>query len=80
MSAVRHIRTRFAIVKRAEKILGEIDKLFEDAADYGLSVAEADPHGELTAMRKGLIAMLEREGRLGIVRTTPSTFPSPEKP
>lgn len=63
-----NIPTRYAIVKRAEKMLKEIDSYFEDAADHGLSVAEADPTGEMMGWRKGIIAMLEREGRLGIVR------------
>ena len=67
MSSVRNIRTRFAIVKRAEKILKEVDAYFEDAADFGLSVEEADPRGELVAVRKGIIAMLENEQRLGLV-------------
>ena len=65
MSAVTNIRTRFAIVKRAKKMLKDIDVLFEDADDFGVSVEELDPRGELVAIRKGLIAMLEREGRLG---------------
>ena len=64
MSAARNIPTRFAIVKRAEKILKEVDDYFEDAANFGLSVEEADPRGELVAVRKGIIAMLERERRL----------------
>lgn len=64
MSAVTNIRTRFALVKRAEKLLKEIDDYFQDADHFGLSVAEADPRGELVAIRKGLIHMLEREGRI----------------
>ena len=64
MSAVTNIRTRFALVKRAEKLLKEIDDYFEDAANFGLSVEDADPRGELVAIRKGLIHMLEREGQI----------------
>ncbi len=63
-----NIPTRFAIVKRAEKLLKEIDDYFEEASTFGLSVKEADPKGEMMGWRKGIIAMLEREGRLGIVR------------
>jgi hypothetical protein len=63
-----NIPTRYALVKRMHKLLKEIDDYFEDAADHGLTVAEADPKGEMMAWRKGLVASLEREGRLGIVR------------
>jgi hypothetical protein len=66
--SVQNIRTRFAIVKRAEKLLKTVDDFFEDAADFGLSVDEADPRGELVAIRKGIIAMLENERRLGLVK------------
>lgn len=59
-----HIPTRYALIKRAEKILAEIDKYFEDADSFGLSLAESDPASFLVNMRKGIIAMLQREGRL----------------
>jgi hypothetical protein len=59
-----NIPTRYALIKRMEKLLKEIDDYFDDASNYGLSVAEADPKGEMMAWRKGLIASLEREGRL----------------
>lgn len=65
---VANIPTRFAIVRRAERILKEVDDYFEDAADFGLSVTDADPKGELVAIRKGIIAMLERERRIKAVR------------
>lgn len=64
MSEVKNIPTRFALVKRAQKILKDIDDYFEDTSDYGLSLQEADPDGMMMRMRKGLIEMLEREGRL----------------
>lgn len=64
MDEVKNIPTRFAIVKRAEKILKEIDDYFQDADDFGLTVAEADPKGEMMACRKGILGMLEREGWL----------------
>jgi ABC-type enterochelin transport system substrate-binding protein len=67
MKGVKNIPTRFALVKRAEKILSDIDKYFEEADSFGLSTKEADPDGLMMNMRKGLVAMLEREGRLGIV-------------
>lgn len=63
-----NIPTRYALVKRMQKLLKEIDDYFEDAESYGLTVAEADPKGEMMAWRKGLVASLEREGRLGLVR------------
>ncbi len=65
---VANIPTRFAIVKRAQKILKEVDAYFEEAADFGLSVADADPTGEMMAVRKGIVAMLARERQLGLVR------------
>ena len=34
MAKVTNIRTRYAIVKRAQKILKEVDAYFEDAADF----------------------------------------------
>ena len=37
----------------------------------GLSTAEADPKGEMLAWRKAIVASLEREGRLGIVKIEP---------
>lgn len=62
--AVVNIPTRYALIKRAEKILSEIDRYFEDATNFGLSMQEADPQNDLVNMRKGIIAMLQREGRL----------------
>jgi hypothetical protein len=71
--SVTNIRTRYAIVKNAERLLKQVDDFFEDAANWGVSVAEADPRGELVAIRKGLIHMLDNERRLGIVKLdTPS--------
>lgn len=67
MSEVKNIPTRYALIKRMQKLLKEIDDFFEEAADFGLSVQEADPDGQMMSMRKGLIASLEREKRLGIV-------------
>jgi hypothetical protein len=64
VSAVHNISTRYALVKRATKMLEDIDDYFEDAADFGLSVEEADPRGEMVAIRKGLIEMLENERRI----------------
>lgn len=61
---VRNIPTRLALVKRAEKLLKEIIDYFEEAGSFGLSVEEADPRGEMVAIKNGLVAMLEREGRL----------------
>lgn len=72
MSAARNIRTRLAIVRRAEKMLKDINVFFDDAASAGFSVEEVDPHGEMVAIRRGLVAMLERERRLGKV---PMEFP-----
>lgn len=69
MGTVKNIPTRLALVRRAEKILKDIDDYFEEAADFGLSVADADPRGEMVALRKGLVAMLEREGRIKKVHT-----------
>lgn len=68
MSAVRNIPTRFALVKRAEKLLKEINDYFDEADSFGLSIAEADPRGEMMAMKTGLLAMLEREGRIKALR------------
>jgi hypothetical protein len=67
MSKPTHIPTRYALVKRVAKLLAEIDDYFEDAAYFGLTVAEADPKGELVNMRKGCIECLERERALGLV-------------
>ncbi len=63
-----NIPTRYALVKRMQKLLKEIDDYFDDAANYGLTTAEADPKGEMMELRKSLTASLEREGRLGLVR------------
>ncbi len=65
---VVNIRTRFAIVKRGQKLLKEVDAYFEDAADFGLSAKDADPDGKMMAIRKGILAMLDNERRLGIVK------------
>ena len=64
---VANIPTRFALIKRAEKMLKDIDDYFEDAAHFGLSVKEADPTGEMMGWRRGILSMLEREGRLKLV-------------
>lgn len=67
---VANIPTRYALIKRAEKILGEIDRYFEDAENFGLTLIEADPQSDLINMRKGIIAMLQREGRIKTAATT----------
>lgn len=72
MSAVKNIPTRYALVKRAKKLLKEIDDYFEEAADFGLSLTDSDPRGEMVAIRKGLIAMLEREGWIGSAGSVPA--------
>ncbi len=64
MSAPVNIPTRYALVKRAEKILREIDDFFQDADDFGLTIKEADPKGALIKIRAGIISMLENEGRI----------------
>lgn len=64
MTGAINIPTRYALIKRAEKILSDIDRYFEDACNFGLSVQEADPQSDLVNMRKGIIEMLIREGRL----------------
>jgi hypothetical protein len=61
---VSNIPTRFALIKRAEKILRNIDDFFEDADSYGLTVADVDPDGLMQHIRADIIAMLQREGRL----------------
>jgi hypothetical protein len=70
-----NIPTRYAIVMRAKKLLKEIDDYFEDAANFGLNVKEADPTGEMMGWRKGIIAMLERERALGIVNVDSRCLP-----
>ena len=69
--------TRYAIIKRAQKILKEIDSIFDDAEAWGLSAKEADPTGEMLKIRKSLVSMLEREKALGIV---PVAFIEKAKP
>lgn len=59
--AALHIPTRYALVRRGEKIRDEIDTYFEDAASYGLASEQADPGGELRAIRSALMAMIDRE-------------------
>lgn len=59
-----NIQTRYALIKRMEKLLKDIDDYFDDCDAYGLTMAEADPKGEMMAWRRGLVASLEREGRL----------------
>lgn len=66
--SIKNIPTRYALIKRAEKILSDIDGYFEDASNFGLSVKEADPKSDLVNMRDGIIAMLTREGRLKATR------------
>lgn len=68
MSDVKHIGTRLALVRRAEKQLKEIDDYFDDVAHAELSAEEADPRGEMAALRKGLIRTLENEKKLGLVQ------------
>lgn len=59
-----NIPTRYALIKRLEKLLKEIDDYLQEASDYGLTLAESDPKGEMMAIRRGIIASLENEGRL----------------
>lgn len=70
-----NIPTRFALIKRAEKILKDIDDFFDEADSYGLSPYEADPGAVLTKMRRGLMDLLIREGRLRIPSSTPTRKP-----
>ncbi len=67
-SEVTHIPTRYALVKRAVKLLKEIDGYFRDAEAFGVSAKDADPNGEMTALRQSIIKMLEREKALGLVK------------
>lgn len=79
---VKNIPTRYALVKRMEKLLKEIDDYFEDAADYGVSVQDADPDGMMQSIRKGLIESLTREGRIRIEMSavrTPANHNPPVK-
>ena len=62
--AVSNIPTRYALVKRMEVLLKQIDDYFQDADEWGLPLEQSDPHGQLMAIRKGLIQSLEREGRI----------------
>lgn len=64
MSKPVNIPTRYALIKRMEKLLKEIDDYFEVASSYGLSVLEADPGEVLIKIRAGLIKSLQNEGRL----------------
>jgi len=57
---------RYALIKRVEKLLKEIDDYFDDANEFGLSVEQADPRGDLTKIRIGLISTLVREGRIKV--------------
>ncbi len=65
--AVINILTRLALVRRAEKMLVEIDSILSTAAHVGISADEVDPDGQMRNARKGIIGMLENEQRLGIV-------------
>jgi hypothetical protein len=62
--SVKNIPTRFALIKRAQKILKDIDDFFEDADMYGLTMADVDPDGLMQGIRKNLVSMLEREGHI----------------
>lgn len=71
---VVNIPTRLALIKRAEKILADIDDYFCDADLWGLSPAEADPDGMMQKLRTGIVSMLIKEGRI-----KPHLPPSPPK-
>lgn len=68
MPKVINIPTRLALIKRAEKMLADIDQYFSDADLWGLSTAEADPDGMMKKMRDGLIGMLIKERRIKPMR------------
>lgn len=67
-ATVTRIVTHYAIMKRAQNIIKEIDKMFEDGESWGLTLKEIDPDEQMLNIRRGLIAMLEREKQIGRVK------------
>jgi hypothetical protein len=70
MGDATHIPTRYALVKRMQKILKDIDDYYQDCDDFGLTLKEADPDGVMGKIRAGLIDSLDREKRLGLTLAT----------
>lgn len=66
--SVKKLINPYALTKRAEKSIADIDKYFQDAESFGLKLAESDPNGELLNIRKALIAMIGNEKRIGRYR------------